>query len=220
MKENLHFVPRHHVDTAKKISPTEAGELHWVVMRSLQNKVVAPDIAPDGRPIITRKYGYEIAEHMFCEYFMPMKESITELRGRRIIRHVPAIAGMFFVKDSLSKIRQLATGKSGFELKYIKGRKYQEPVIIPDKEMDDFIGALRSATEVRFFSPDDATLRGKIGQRVRIYKGDTTFEGHIISIRGSHRRWLRIAIEGFLVAEMEIDLSTLQATGQIIELLD
>lgn len=219
MKENLQFAPLYNIDK-EKLQNINTDELHWVLMRSLQNKVAVSSPSDNGTPVVERKYGYEAAQNLFCEFFMPMKESVSVIRGKRIIRREPAIAGMFFVRDSLSKIKSLSNGKLGFELKYLKGRKYQEPVVIDDKEMYIFIKALTAASKVRFFSPEDEDLTGKIGKRVRIYKGDNFFDGFIISFRGSKRRWLRIGIEGFLVAEMEIDLDALQASGQVIELLD
>ncbi len=218
MKENLHYKPLHCIDKEKLLS-TDPDELRWVVMRSLHSKVLMP-ICTDGKQTVTRKYGYENAEHLFCEFFMPIKEIISVINGRRIIRHEPAIAGMFFVRDKMSNIRNLSSGKLGFELRFLKGRKYQEPVVIDNKEMNTFIESLRTASEIRFFSPEDKELKGKIGKKVRIYKDDSYFEGRIISVRGSKRRWLRMSIEGFLVAEMEFDLNALQSSGQIVELLD
>ena len=200
-------------------TPNESDDLRWVVMRSLINKVSVSQVNSDGKTTVERKYGYETAQSKFREFFMPMKEAMSVVRGKRIVRHEPAIAGLFFVKDTLANVQRLADGSQGFELKFIKGRKYREPVVIPEKEMDAFIQALGTASEVRFFLPDDPNLKGKIGQKVRIHKDQSHFDGHIISIRGSKRRWLRISIEGYLVAEMEFDLDALRSSGQFIELL-
>ncbi len=151
---------------------------------------------------------------------MPMKEAVSVIRGKRVIRREPAIAGLFFVRDAISRIQELSSGAHGFELKYLKGRKYREPVIINNAEMTSFIEALQVAPNVRFYSPDDNALRGKLGKRVRVYKDDSYFEGTIISVRGSRKRWLRIGIEGFLAAELEFNLDELQKSGQVVELLD
>lgn len=219
MGENLHYRPVCCVNR-ERLSGVDDGELRWVVMRSLQNKVVVAETGDDGREVYVKRFGYENAERLFCEFFMPMKELISVVRGRRVIRREPAIAGMFFVRDSVDRIRELSTGRLGFELKYMRGRGYREPVVINDVEMNVFMRAIGSAEEVRFFSPDDSDLRGKIGRRVRIYKDESCFEGRIISFRGSKRRWLRIGIDGFLVAEMDFDIGALERSGQVIELLD
>lgn len=95
-----------------------------------------------------------------------------------------------------------------------------EPVIISDREMETFISAVSSNTEVRFFSPDDKALNGTIGKRVRITKAGSTIEGYVVSIRGSKRRWLRICIKDCITAHIEINLDELKSKGQIVELLD
>lgn len=219
MKENLKFAPLHHVDEAR-IKAAAEGELCWVLMRSLQNKVPAIGPADGAKKLTELKYGYEMAEHLFCEFFMPMKECVSAIRGRKILHRKPAIPGMFFVKDSISNIRILAAKGLGFELRYLKGRKYLDPVIISDNEMGAFISAVSGDTEVRFFSPDDKALNGTVGKRVRINQNGSTIDGHVVSIRGSKRRWLRICIKDCLAAHVEINLDELKRNGQIVELLD
>lgn len=127
---------------------------------------------------------------------------------------------MFFVRDSISNIRALASKGLGFELRFLKGRKYLEPVIISDKEMDAFISAVTGSAEVRFFSPDDKALNGAVGKHIRIIKNGRELDGHVMSIRGSKRRWLRISIKYCLAAYVEIDLEELKSNGQLVELLD
>ncbi len=219
MKENLKYAPLHNVDEAR-IKALDEGELCWVLMRSLQNKVQTIESADGDGKHTKLKYGYEIAENLFCEFFMPMKECVSTIQGKRIIHNKPAIPGMFFVRDTVPNIRTLASKGLGFELRYLKGRKYQDPVIINDKEMEAFISAVSSNTEVRFFSPDDKALDITVGKRVRITKNGSTIDGHVVSIRGSKRRWLRISIKDCLAAHVEIDLDELKRNGQIVELLD
>ncbi len=218
MKENLKFMPLHHVNELKIKSARE--ELCWVLMRSLQQKVHPGESYGTKCKRTELKFGYEIAKNLFCEFFMPMKECISTVRDKQILHRKPAITGMFFVRDSLTNIRTLASKRLGFELMFLKGRKYLEPVIISDDEMNSFIAAVSSNAEVRFFSPDDKTLNQTVGKRVRITQNGTTIDGYVVSIRGSKRRWLRICIKDCLAAHIEINLDKLKSGGQIVEMLN
>ena len=81
-------------------------------------------------------------------------------------------------------------------LRYIMDRESSSPVIVPDKQMEDFIKVSRSDDEhIDFISPDAISI--KEGDRVRVTGGAFAgIEGRYIRYKGHSK--VAISIEGIV----------------------
>lgn len=203
--ENLHFTPLYIKNT--DIYPSDGEPTAWIVMRSKKEKVNVTrpgDGKLSGRT--ERMYGYELAQEMVREFFMPMKESVTVKAGHRVKKISPAIPDIFFVNDTRSRIDSIVRRDIGVEYLYIKGLPYRQPVIIRDAEMANFIAATTSEQKMTFHSAGDDNLAHIVGRRVRIPHNDSWIEGELLTVRGSRYRRLRVRLQDCLVAYIDLTL--------------
>ena len=77
------------------------------------------------------------------ESFIPMKYVMGTRRGRRVKKLVPTIHNLIFFRIEPSAMREYkATTK--LPIRYIMNPATKKPVVVPDKEMQNFIAVLLS----------------------------------------------------------------------------
>ena len=109
--------------------------------------------------------------------FIPLGQTIRLRNGRRVKAMVPLIPNMVFLRTEKSIACALANGH-GLPIYYVVDRSTRSMLVVPDKQMDDFI---RVVTE----EPDDLQLiefTPHIGQKVRIVTGRLSgVEGEVVA---------------------------------------
>lgn len=126
--------------------------------------------------------------------FIPLEYRMCERDGVIIKKLQPVIRNLIFVKTSMSCINEL---KRKYPIRYIMNRGTGDPVIVPEKQMLDFIAVAGNYDQqVVFLAPCE--LRAKTGSRVRIrdgiFKG---VEGVLVRVRNDKR--VVVQIEGLVM---------------------
>ncbi len=134
--------------------------------------------------------------------FIPMHYEETTESGRRRIRRKPAVHNLIFVRISPVWLQKIKTAKL-IPAKCMYDKTTQMPLIVPDKQMDDFIALTEGKFEdVLLIDPSTEELER--GDMVRITSGMFAgIEGEYIRYRSKNRVVVRI--EGFAaVATAEV----------------
>lgn len=160
--------------------PISETALKWYAMRATYR-----------REIIVRN----ILAEQGIETFIPMKYTLTFRRGRKRRELVPAIHNLIFVHASPETMKDIKSKIS--YLQYMMNRKdakEKAPIIIPEKQMEDFIKVASMHDRPMEFIPADRSRLIK-GTRVKIH-GQTfgEVEGILTRTPGSKARKIIVAI--------------------------
>ena len=122
------------------------------------------------------------------ENFLPVEESIRETPfGRKKVR-IPLIRSMIFVRTTKRNSFSLLNDYS-LPMKYLRDFERHQALIVPDKQMQDFMFVLDVAMDgVEVLNKDL-----KRGDKVRIIKGPLCgLEGELIRVKGHKRVVIRL----------------------------
>ena len=134
-------------------------------------------------------------------HYIPSKTVLRVRSHRRLKVESPVVPNLVFLKVSKPTALSLANG-FGLPLSYIVDRKTRTLLVVPEKQMDDFI-------RVTEFDPDslcppDAEFT--VGGRVRVIAGELEgVEGEIIAL--PTLTYLLIGISSLLRAKVRIPRS-------------
>ncbi len=122
--------------------------------------------------------------------FIPMHYVEKTIKDKTTRNYEPVIHNLIFIYESRSCIDNLKS-ISLRELRYIMDRENHSPIIIPTKQMDDFIAVAATDDEqTMYLDAQDVAL--KRGDRVRILSGIWKgVEGKFVRIK----RGLRVVVE-------------------------
>jgi transcription antitermination factor NusG len=133
---------------------------------------------------------------------------MVERNGKRIQKEKPVVSGLLFVRTNYATALSLPE-TLGMKMIYLKNLESKKLLIVPDKQMQDFMFLLDfSNTTLRI---DNANL--KRGDRVRVIKGEFAgIEGELVRIKG-HKRVV-VRLEGLF------SLATTYIPGHYIEKIE
>ncbi|MBR2064800.1 MAG: UpxY family transcription antiterminator [Bacteroidales bacterium] len=120
--------------------------------------------------------------------FVPMRRKKTEKNGCKATVMVPAVSNLCFVNTEKPVMddfmRSFGDSCMGH---YIWDKSSRQPIIVPDKAMNDFIHvSLVMSDDILYLEEVTAKLRQ--GQRVRVINGPFEgIEGTVVRIRRSRR---------------------------------
>lgn len=125
-------------------------------------------------------------EHRGIEHFLPMTQSI-QMRGERRIKVLtPAIHNLIFICATLDEMVNYKETTS-LPIRYIMNQETKKPVVIPPKQMNDFIAVAGNVDQQILYLEPDVTAFSK-GDLVRVtggvFKGA---EGYFVRIKGDRR---------------------------------
>lgn len=138
-------------------------------------------------------YGRELKLKAFLddlqvECFVPMMHTMVEKGDARRKVTLPAIRNLCFVYASRQHIDELRAQLLGrIVVHYIWDKGTREPIVVPDKAMQDFIRISRTMDDDLVYL-SDVSPRLREGQRVRVLAGPFQgVEGVVVRIRKSKR---------------------------------
>lgn len=147
--------------------------------------------------------------------YVPMLYRTEIVRGHKERRLVPAISGLVFVYGksedisvfklhSKEKFYWLMTGKSG----------HREKMVVPDKQMQDFIRVTQQREEqVFYFRPDELSLTK--GDRIIIHGGPFDgVEGIMLKLKGKREKQLVVSIPDLAVAAVSVKPDVVEVVSQ------
>lgn len=138
---------------------------------------------------------YLESEHIQC--FVPLRYIYTIRKGKRERKLVPVVNNLIFVYSTRSELDELKRTSILMPLiRYVMDCEKKLPMIVPDKQMEDFMAVAGQLDEqIIYLSPDEVHL--KEGDRVRINSGIWQgVEGVFVKMKGGMR--VIVSIEGFM----------------------
>jgi Transcription antiterminator len=122
------------------------------------------------------------------EHYIPFRTVVVERNGQRKNREKPVISGLIFVygiRDHLLTLPQ----DSGFTMAFMRNLETGGFLVVPDKQMKDFMFVLDLSESTVPIS--NTNLRR--GDRVRVIKGELAgIEGELVRIKGHKRVVVRL----------------------------
>lgn len=139
------------------------------------------------------------------EVFTPLETRIVENGGKRRKVTVPVIRDLLFVHSARNRLDPTVRRTDTLQYRYKKGGTYCEPLIVPRREMEQFMQVVNSGAQVRYYRPDEITP-GMLGAAIRILANGPLYgaEGRLRSVRGSKKRRLVVELTGLLAVEVEV----------------
>lgn len=141
------------------------------------------------------------------ECFVPMTKVIKERKGIKKRELVPAIHNLIFVHTSADDIKSIKRRIDYLQYRTIPVDGKNKPIIVPDKDMQQFITITQERLEeLTYLQPDEIDI--KKGCKVRIHGG--TFdgvEGIFVKTKGKRNRRLVILIEGIAAVAVNAEIT-------------
>lgn len=124
------------------------------------------------------------------ESFIPMEYREKERNGRKMRQLVPVIHNLIFIHTCKRKIDEIKAENMYSYIRYLTNPTTNTPIIVPEKQMTDFIAVAGTPDEqIMFLGPTEVNLQK--GDRVRITGGIWEgVEGTFLRIK----RGLRVVI--------------------------
>lgn len=146
----------------------------------------------------------EALQKLEVECFIPTRREVRQLKYRRKEVEVPVIRNMIFVHATKQQAIDLHN-KYGIGIYYIADLCKRGMLVVPDKQMHDFMMVMDLAPEAVSFDNENLV----IGSRVSVVKGEFSgLEGEIAS--DSHRTYVVISIHGVFTASIRLPKSYLK----------
>lgn len=141
--------------------------------------------------------------------FLPLvrvERMVGQVIRKRKVDYRPVVPNLLFVKDTEQGMRDLkAKYNSMLQFKVCRYEGLFRPIIVPDKQMEDFMRLYNNVEEDKrmFFNPDDIVLRANAKVKIEdgIFAG---VEGYYQQVRskttkkGTREKCFVVKIEGFL----------------------
>lgn len=125
-------------------------------------------------------------DSLHIENFLPMTHRIV-IRGERKIKElVPAIHNLIFVYITATELKSYKATTS-LPIRYIMNRETREPIVIPERQMKNFIAVAGNISEqIVYLEPNLSNF--KKGDKVKIIGGVFEgAEGYFMRIKGDRR---------------------------------
>lgn len=143
-------------------------------------------------------------ENLDIDCYLPTRSVITQLKYRRKRSEVPVIRNLIFVHAT----KQMACDVSniyGVQLFYMKDLFSHAMLVVPDKQMEDFMFVMD-------LNPDGVSFDNEplvIGHKVKVVKGDFCgIEGEVAT--EANKTYVIIRIKGILSASVKVPKSYLK----------
>lgn len=168
------------------------NELHWYVANTCRQE----------------KKIKQRLDSMGIENFIPFQQIARKIHGVDKLIEVPVIPNLVFIHTTLKTCMSLIQ-EYAFDMRYLWDRETGNFLIVPDKQMNDFMFLLD-------FSKDMVEVVNenlKKGDKVRVIKGDFAgIEGELIRVKG-HKRVV-VRLEGV------VSLATAYIPGSFLEKIE
>ena len=149
---------------------------------------------------------YRYLKDMGLEVFTPLKR---RKNTRKEWEDVPLIHGLLFVHESIEKLDPIVELTPTLQYRYVP-KKFHEPMVVPDADMERFIYAVTVTDAPRYYQPEEVTPDMR-GRRIRIMGGPLDgYEGFLLTTRGSKVKRLLVDLPGFLSAGVEVNPDFIQ----------
>lgn len=168
---------------------TDDGIVHWFAARTRR-----------GQELRIR----ERLDSFGISSFVPTVRTLRQRGDRKVKATVPLIPNMVFLRATKSDACSLANGR-GVPVYYVIDRSTSRMLVVPDKQMDDFIRVVSA-------EPDTVEISGFVphrGQKVRIASGRLKgVEGEVLSTGGG--TFIIVSVGQLLNARIKVPKSCVE----------
>lgn len=148
------------------------SELHWYVANTCRQE----------------KKIKQRLDSMGIENFIPFQQIARKIHGVDKLIEVPVIPNLVFIHTTLKTCMSLIQ-EYAFDMRYLRDRETGNFLIVPDKQMNDFMFLLDFSKEMVEVVNENL----KKGDKVRVIKGDFAgIEGELIRVKGHKRVVVRL----------------------------
>lgn len=148
---------------------------------------------------------YKVLAEAGLEVFTPLKEELRIVHGRRVRESVPLIHDLVFVRAQREEIDPFIEKIATLQFRFVAGAGYQEPMTVPEPQMERFINAVRTMEQPHYYLPGEITPAMCKGP-VRIVGGALDgYDGTLLQVRGSRKKRLLLSLPGFFSVGIEVD---------------
>lgn len=170
------------------------SDIQWFVMRDLTH-------------YHSKSPAYKMLDGMKIENFTPMVKKLVTRNGKRERIEVPFIHDLLFVHDSRLTLDPIVEKVPTFQYRFLKGRM---PMIVRDKEMEQFKKAVEFSESPQFYRPQEITPDMR-KRKIRIIGGNLDgYEGTLVTVRGSKVKRLMVELPTLLAAAIEVESEYIQ----------
>lgn len=171
-------------------TPAEEIPVHWFVLRDLKRRNA-------------KGPAYQVLAADGFDVFTPMVRKVIQAGGRKLRVEIPFMQDLLFVRASRQQLDPVILRTPTLQYRFIRGA-YMIPMVVPDRDMDRFLQAVRASEEPKFFRPDE--IRPEMyGRRIRVIGGPMDgYEGNLLSLRGARTKRLLVELPQYLVAAVQI----------------
>lgn len=174
---------------SKAIPTTEA---RWYVLRDLK------------RPNALRR-AWDMLQEKDMTVFTPKKWILVTVKGKRKPKEVAVIPDLLFVHATRDVLDPLVESTATLQYRFRKYGAQNEPLIVPDTDMERFIHAVSTSENPAYYLPEEITPQ-MYGKTIRIVGGPLDgYEGRLLKMRGSKVKRLLIELKDFLCAGVEVN---------------
>ena len=136
--------------------------------------------------------------------FTPMTKHVVTRAGKKVVEEKPIINDLLFVYANRLTLDPLIEMIDTLQYRYVRGGGPQEPMVVADKEMMQFITIVEGQEPVRFYKPEEVSA-AIYGRKIRIVGGQLDgYEGRLMTTRGSKVKRLIVELEGILAVAVEV----------------
>ena len=168
------------------------SELHWYVANTCRQE----------------KKIKQRLDSMGIENFIPFQQIARKIHGVDKLIEVPVIPNLVFIHTTFKSCMALIQ-EYAFDMRYLRDRETGNFLIVPDKQMNDFMFLLDFSKEMVEVVNENL----KKGDKVRVIKGDFAgIEGELIRVKG-HKRVV-VRLEGV------VSLATAYIPGSFLEKIE
>ena len=168
------------------------NELHWYVANTCRQE----------------KKIKQRLDSMGIENFIPFQQIARKIHGVDKLIEVPVFPNLVFIHTTLKTCMSLIQ-EYAFDMRYLRDRETGNFLIVPDKQMNDFMFLLDFSKEMVEVVNENL----KKGDKVRVITGDFAgIEGELIWVKG-HKRVV-VRLEGV------VSLATAYIPGSFLEKIE
>lgn len=136
--------------------------------------------------------------------FIPMSCHVKIVNGRKCKIQTPIIRNLLFVYSDEKTLAPFLAADSKFQYTYRRGGRENEPLVVPDNQMEQFINAVEKSGHPLYFTP--AELSVAKGTKIRIIGGP--FDGTVglfMKVRGARTKRLVIEIPDAVAVAVDVN---------------
>lgn len=152
----------------------------------------------------------QLSEKEKMEVFTPKKWVIRMEKGKRTPKEVALIPDLLFVHETKDTLDPVILRTEMLQYRFRKYGAPNEPMVVPDAEMERFIKVVESSESPKFYTIEEITAEMH-RRRIRIVGGGLDgCEGFLLTTRGSKKKRLLVEIQDFVAASVEVNPDFIQ----------